>query len=204
SEKQDPLLKWLMRQELCDTYRTINPESKEFSWSSRDSSSRIDQIWITEDLSYGLYDAEIQEMDICTNSDHNVVLAKLDLKHLIATWSSADLKRLGQQRTIYLYDKATKEDWENYKAELDQQLKKKINIQDLKNVSYNLNNASVPTNTKNRLDNWWNIICNGIQSAARKSLPKKKILNTVANKKKQTKKTKLTKVLTQLGRWIRI
>jgi uncharacterized protein YqgV (UPF0045/DUF77 family) len=143
-------------------------------------------------------------MDICTNSDHDVVLAKLDLKHLIATWGLAELKKLGQQRTIYLYDKATKEDWENYKTELDQQLKKKINIQDLKNMSYNLSNTSMSTNIENRLDNWWDIISNGIQAAARKSLPKKKVLNTVENRKKQTRKAKLTKVLTQLGRWIRI
>ena len=49
-------------------------------------------------------------MDICTNSDHNVVIAKIDLRHLITTWGLAELKRSDQQRTIYLYDKATKED----------------------------------------------------------------------------------------------
>ena len=40
--------------------------------------------------------------------------------------------------------------------------------------------------------------------AARKKLPKKKILNTAKNKKKKAKEAKLSKVLTQLGRWISI
>ena len=31
SEKQDPLIKWLTRQKLCDIYRMINSESREFS-----------------------------------------------------------------------------------------------------------------------------------------------------------------------------
>ena len=67
-----------------------------------------------------------------------------------------------------------------------------------------MSNTSISTNIENKLDNWWDTICNGIQSAARKSLSKKKVLNTLENKKRQTKKAKLTKVLTQLGRWIRI
>src|ERR1043165_10272622 len=55
-----------------------------------------------------------------------------------------------------------------------------------------------------RIDQWWDIICNAIQTAARRRLPKKKILNTAKNKRKKTKETKLSKVLTQLGRWISI
>ena len=78
----------------------------------------------------------------------------MDLSHLITIWRLAELKRSGQQRTIYLYDKATKEDWENYRTELDQQLRKKINIQDLKNISYKLSNTSISTNIENKLDNW--------------------------------------------------
>jgi hypothetical protein len=49
-----------------------------------------------------------------------------------------------------------------------------------------------------------NILCNRIQSAAKKKLPKKRILNTLENKKKKAKEAKLSKILTQLGRWISI
>src|SRR6185436_12315269 len=48
-QKPNPLLGWLERQEFKDTFRLINPESKEVSWSGRGSGSRIDYIWITEE-----------------------------------------------------------------------------------------------------------------------------------------------------------
>ena len=110
SFKQDPLLKWLTRQEFKDSYRLLNPESKEFSWSSRNLGSRIDQIWITEELADGLYEAEIQEIDVYTNSNHKAAVAKMNLNHLIEVYRAAEIKRANHQRTIFLCEEATKED----------------------------------------------------------------------------------------------
>ena len=133
--KPNSLLGWLERQEFKDAFRLINPESKEVSWSSRGSGSRIDYIWITEELANGLYEAEIQLMDICTNSDHNAVVAKIELDHLITPYSAAKIRKENMKRTVIMYDKATKEDWDNYRQNLDKQLEKKISIQGLERFS---------------------------------------------------------------------
>ena len=129
--KLNPLLDWLERQEFKDVFRLINPESKEVSWSGRGSGSRIDYIWVTEELANGLYEAEIQLMDICTNSDYHAVVAKIELDHLITSYSAAAIRRGNFKRTVIMYDKATKEDWDNYRQNLDKQLEEKIFIQDL-------------------------------------------------------------------------
>jgi plasmid stabilization system protein ParE len=53
------------------------------------------------------------------------------------------------------------------------------------------------------LDEIWKIISRSILETARKSLSKKKILNTAANKRNnRRRKSELTKSLSQLGRWI--
>ncbi|CAG8656433.1 7712_t:CDS:2, partial [Paraglomus occultum] len=65
----------------------------------RGSKSRIDYIWITEELANGLRDAKVQEIDTCTNSDHKAVIAKIDLSHLITPYSATEIKRKNYKRT---------------------------------------------------------------------------------------------------------
>ena len=43
-KKQDPLIRWLSRQELQDAYRVINPNERKFSWLGREQETRIDYI----------------------------------------------------------------------------------------------------------------------------------------------------------------
>ena len=198
SKKQDPLIRWLSRQEFQDAYRVINPNERKFSWSGRKQETRIDYIWVAEDLASSLLDAEIQEMDIWTNSDHGAMVARINLDHLIATYGKAKVKKENHQRTVLLYDKATKEDWDNYRNELEAQLKKKISLLELQQTS----ERGILDEKDKRLDRWWDIISNAIWLAARKTLPKKRVLNTVENKKKRARESKLGKTLTQLGRWI--
>jgi len=63
------------------------------------------------------------------------------------------------------------------------------------------NNIEYVYKTEQDLDEIWEIISKSILEAARKSLPKKKILNTTINKRNnKTKKSELTKMLAQLGR----
>ena len=64
-------------------------------------------------------------------------------------------------------------------------------------------NTKYADKTVQDLDEMWEIISRSILEAARKTLPKKKILNTTANKRNnKSKKSELTKTLVQLGRWI--
>ena len=129
--KPSPLIGWLERQEFKDAFRLANPEAREYSWSGRRTKSRIDYIWLSEDLANGLSESEIQNMDVCTSSDHNAVLAKIELGHLIRPYSAAKVRKEKQERMVFLYNKASKENWENYRQDLEKMLEKKISIQDL-------------------------------------------------------------------------
>ena len=57
-------------------------------------------------------------MSIETGSDHGLVIADILLDHLDFRDSLAQIKRKGVKRTIFLYDKATKENWNDYKNKL--------------------------------------------------------------------------------------
>ena len=65
---------------------------------------------MAEELASGLLDAEIQEMDIWTNSNYKVIVARINLNHLIAIYKKAEIKKENYQKTVLLYDKATKKD----------------------------------------------------------------------------------------------
>ena len=139
-------------------------------------------------------------MDLCTNSDHKAVIAKMDLSYLITPYSAAEIKKENFKRTVFLYDKASKEDWENYRQELDTFLERKISIQDLQRFS----RTNEGTRNNDRINEWWDVISNSIVEVARKHIPKKKVSNTLTGKKKIAKESRLSKTLTQLGRWISI
>src|SRR5690242_5331563 len=126
--KQDPFLNWLQRQEFANAFRTIYPKSRKYTWSNGDTSTRIDQIWVSDKLSYGLFDAEIQEMDVFTNSDHGAMIVKIDLKHLSSSQSATAYKRNKQTRTVFLYNKASKENWEDFRKQMDRLLQKSTGI----------------------------------------------------------------------------
>jgi exonuclease III len=198
SFKKEPIIKWLIGQNFKDSFRIGNPKSKEFSWTNGESSTRIDQIWMTEELASGLIDAEIQDMSSCTNSDHSAAVARLELNHITAWHKVSKLKKLEQYRTIFLYEKAAKEDWEKYREELDRMLKNKNLAQRMEKSRWEYTEKS-----KEDLDEIWEVLSKSILEAARKSLPKKKVLNTTKNKKNnKARKSELTKALSQLGRWI--
>ena len=107
--KPSPLIGWLERQEFKDAFRLANPEAREYSWSGHGTESRIDYIWLSEDLANGLSESEIQNMDVCTSSDHNAVLAKIELGHLIRPYSAAEVRKEKQERTVFLYNETSKE-----------------------------------------------------------------------------------------------
>ena len=196
--KQDPLLNWLQKQEFLDAFRTIYPRTKRFTWTNGDTSTRIDQIWVSEELAQGLFDAEIQEMDVYTNSDHEAMIARIDLKHLSASQSAAACKRSKQTRTVFLCDKASEENWENYRKQIDSLLKKSTSIAKM------LRKTQQQREESPELDELWDDISKAILAAARCNLPKKKVCNTVQNKKKNAKESRLSYSIMQLGRWINI
>ena len=99
----------MRKQNFVDTFREMYPNKKSFSWSNRKDSTRIDQIWISESLNFGLKEALIKDMTTETGSDHSLVAVELLLDHLEFKDSLAQSKKKGIKRIIFLYDKATEE-----------------------------------------------------------------------------------------------
>src|SRR5207253_8439271 len=87
---------------------------------------KIEQIRISERLNFSLKEALIEDITTETGSDHSLVAVELLLDHLEFKDSLAQSKKKGVKRTIFLYDKATEENWYNYKNKLQHLLKKKL------------------------------------------------------------------------------
>jgi len=65
---------------------------------------------LSETLAADLQEANIEEAEGITGSDHRILTTFIWLKHVIANQSSAEIKRKDQMRTIYLYEEAKQED----------------------------------------------------------------------------------------------
>ncbi len=107
--KKLPLHGWMLKQDFIDTFRAKYPNRREFTWSNGKDNTRIDQIWVSSILSYGLDDAIIEDMNLDTGSDHKLVVARLILDYMQIKDSLSQVKRKGEKRIIFEYDKATKE-----------------------------------------------------------------------------------------------
>ncbi|CAG8856641.1 17591_t:CDS:1, partial [Gigaspora margarita] len=111
------LHKWMQRQNFFDPYKLPNPSRKEFTWSNRRSSTRIDQIWFSENLLDFFEDAYILYMDVCTGSDHNLAAASFNMHRLISKIILAPNYKK-QDRQVFEYEKTNKENWEQYQEDL--------------------------------------------------------------------------------------
>ncbi|CAG8662315.1 4134_t:CDS:2, partial [Paraglomus occultum] len=175
--KRLPLFNWLKRQNFTDSFRNLNPLERAYTWSSCEAATRIDYIWLSEALTSGLQGASIEEAEGLTDSDHSVVLIKVWMGHIIANSSRAEVKRKDQTRTIYLYEEASQENWEEYAKELQSQLEwKRV----LKQLEDDKSNAKCSTDTLNQM---WDAIEEAITEAANKQIPRKKIFNTRENRR---------------------
>ena len=99
----------MMKQNFINTFRELYPSKKDFIQSNGKDSTRIDQIWISDSLIFGLKKALIKEMTFEMDSNYRLVTAKILLNHLDFSNRLAQTKRKGIKRTIFLYDKATEE-----------------------------------------------------------------------------------------------
>ncbi|CAG8476882.1 45376_t:CDS:2, partial [Gigaspora margarita] len=95
--------------------------------------------------------AQILDILVIIGSDHKIAIVGIKTEYLKPTLSTANTRRKGYQQTIYLYDRASEEDWDGYANDLDSYLTKrnlidlleKINLKELIN--------------QNLLDHIWNI-----------------------------------------------
>ena len=180
--KRLPIFSWMKKQDFRDTYRDLNPIGQQFTWSNGEAATRIDYIWISDGLVSGLQKAEVEEVEDITESDHKIITAEIWIKHIIAVKSKAEIKKKRQSRTIYLYDQAKLEDWENYAQELQKRLETKEVLKDIHKKEQNEKRKA------EKINNIWDIIEEAIITAANKHIPKKKVFNTINNRRKRNQK----------------
>jgi hypothetical protein len=155
----------------------MHPTEQRYTWSNSETATRIDYIWVSEGLVSGLQKAEIEDIEEITESDHKIVTAEIWIRHMTAKNSKAEVKRKGQSRTIYLYDKTKEEEWESYAQEIQKRLEIK---ETLRNIQKEEQEEKEKIRKINKI---WDIIEEAIITAANKHIPKKKIYNTMINRR---------------------
>ncbi|CAG8533250.1 37804_t:CDS:2 [Gigaspora margarita] len=80
-----------------------------FTWTNGSVETRIDLIWISDDLLANITSAKIQDIRIYAESNHKLVISQIRLEYLLGHKSNA---KLGKKSfcTCYLFDQVEKED----------------------------------------------------------------------------------------------
>jgi hypothetical protein len=195
--KKLPIFNWLKRQDFTDSFRKLHLTERTYTWSNQEAATRIDYIWLSETIAAGLQEASIEEAEDITSSDHKIVTTVIWLEHIIANQSCAETKCKVQMRTMYLYEEAKQEDWEEFAKELQVQLEWK---KALKHLEEERRSSGYCTDM---LDSMWNAIEEAIIDAANKKIPKKKIFNTRTNKRHYRKKLQQHKHIIELQQIIK-
>ena len=165
---------------MVDTFRKLHPYEKKFTRSNDQVKSRIDYIWTSKDLGQGLINCKITDSDTITNSDHAIVSASIATGIMKKSRTAACDKRLKGKKWVFNLDKATEENWGDYKAKLDNMLKEKLVSKKGKKKD---NSTRLEVLSKDKL---WDLISTSIIKYARAILlGKKVVLGRTRPKKKK-------------------
>jgi exonuclease III len=105
--KRSNLIEYLINSRLVDTFRILHPRDKRYTWTNGHTHTRIDGIWITEELQYTVFSSAIISSQLITDSDHKIVMTKMDLSNSIRNCKLAkSIKTSSTKRIIFEYDKA--------------------------------------------------------------------------------------------------
>ena len=86
----------------------MHPICQKYTWFNEEAATRIDYIWVSEGLASGLQKAEIEKAEEITESDHEIISAKIWIKHMTAKKNKPEVRKKKQSRTLYLYIKQKK------------------------------------------------------------------------------------------------
>jgi exonuclease III len=170
NKKCSAIIRWLKQQEYVDAYRDANQDLKGYTWHKHIGEdiivhSRIDHIWLDPLWSNRTISCTIYDPKDLTDSDHDILVAKVDFYEQIMHYSRCKLRSIShEKRKIYLYHKITKDQWDNYSASLEAEFRKN-RVEERINTCNNI--AS--------LDHIWNIISSGFIKAADNNIPFKMV-----------------------------
>src|SRR5437868_162793 len=190
----------MLKQDFIDTFRAKYTNRREITWSNGKDNTRINQIWVSSILSYGLDDAIIKDMDLDTGSDYKLVVARLILDHMQIKDSLSQVKRKKEKRTIFEYDNATKENWDSYRNKLYLLLKRRVNKALWNNVTQN---ATKDKEKEIDINREWDNISRSIKQAAEEEIPRKKITNSGINKAPKKRYTELQNVINTIRKIVK-
>jgi ribonuclease HI len=188
-----PLLRWLENSRLDDIFRKIHPYKKEYTWTNGISHTRIDYIWASSILSQCSLSCEIVEANCITGSDHNIVIAKLGTGISLKTRKLAKEKQLKGKKRILRITEAKEEEWEEYRARLDKEIKKVLEVED------NIELIEERCRSKD-INKIWDIISSSIIKSAYLTLPSKKLAARRISPKEICESTNIQKDLKKLGK----
>ena len=139
-------------------------------------------------------------MEYVTKSDHKAVCITLWLDSQIRRLPAAVEKNRKHSRTVFLYDEAKVEDWEDYRGILEKRIKAKEEI--LAELKEKENNRTFAQNLQ-LANQAWSIFKLYILEAANRSLSKKRVFNNISHIKNNSTKSKLAEVAKKVSSWIR-
>ena len=124
-------------------------------------------------------------------------MAEIWVGHVTANNSKAEARQKNQMRTIYLYEEAKEENWEEFAVEVDNQLSWKKVIRDMMEIN------EAHRHNIEELNLIWDAIEGAILEAASKQIPKKKVLNIKTNRRQNQKMQQQHRHIAELQRIIK-
>ncbi|CAG8777985.1 18890_t:CDS:2, partial [Acaulospora morrowiae] len=78
------ILKYLQYNGYIDTFREVHPCQERYTWrNSRNTETRIDQIWMSSDEEWNLVEAYIAESEAITHSDHEIAGCQIEVGDIV-------------------------------------------------------------------------------------------------------------------------
>ena len=185
--------KWLKNTDYIETFRFCNPGLIKYSWSNGNVSTRIDHIWTTHDMKRFILDSNIEGMETITDSDHGIVWIQLDSSGILEKNKQRSRKGQKETRRLYLYYKATEENWSKYSQEVE-----KIFRNAAKRKKKNRYKAEKESELD--IDEEWELIAKAIQAAASKHIPSTKTQDTNNQVRKEATRSLIYSRAKVLGR----
>ncbi|GBC51438.2 reverse transcriptase family protein [Rhizophagus irregularis DAOM 181602=DAOM 197198] len=155
----------LLDNDFIDTYREVNSNKKEFTWSNGSNSTRIDYIWLSPNWTNELIHSSIRDAKAVTNSDHNIVTCICNTSDIIRNYKASTCARNNNERLIFDYASMDNDKWQGYTTKTDDE---PVNS----NLEILLNQD---LHNKNDINSIWQVIKDILLKAAKSKIPNKKI-----------------------------
>ncbi|CAG8750777.1 8014_t:CDS:2, partial [Gigaspora rosea] len=103
----------------CDEQIAKTRKAKN-TWSGRGSANQIDNFWISKGILLQLAEPKLTLAENITESDHKIVATELPLVYPLKNKRRKKIKR-----KRYLYDRMSKEDWQNFAKSLEDKVEER-------------------------------------------------------------------------------